>query len=285
MKASYEHIDTGSFHKQLSISQAAFEFFWHYHPEIELTYILKGTGERIVGDHTGSFSAGDLVLVGSNLPHTWTSTGSALNPDSCKAIVVQFRSEMFDFRQGGFPEFENIRNLIVLSQRGIRFSPAIAAEAGRQMMLLQHKQGLPWLAGFWTLLDFLGHSDDFILLSSVGYSPSLKRLNQDRIAKVFQFMGQNFKSEIRLRKVAEMVCMTETSFSRFFRKNTGMTFNDYLNELRLSHACRLLVDHPEKSIAEAGWESGFRSSTHFNRMFLSRKGISPSAFKKCYKKP
>lgn len=284
MKASYEHIGAGILHNQLWISCPSFEFYWHYHPEIELTYIVKGSGERMVGDHIESFTAGDLVLVGANLPHTWTSYHAGSTPDSCQAVVMQFRSEVFDMKPGSFPEFNQIRNLIALSARGIKFSQSVAEEAGRQMMLLRDQQGLPWLTGFWTLIDFLGNSDNFILLSSLGYSPSLKKQSQERIDKVFQFLNQHLAGDVRLKDAADLVCMTETSFSRFFRKNTGMTFNGYLNELRLSLACRILIDHPEKSISEAGWESGFRSSTHFNRMFLSGRGISPSSFRKLYQR-
>ncbi|MFH1121510.1 MAG: AraC family transcriptional regulator [Bacteroidota bacterium] len=282
MKASYEHIDTGVSHKQRWVSLPSFEFYWHYHPEVELTYIFKGNGERIVGDHIGSFSVGDLVMVGPNLPHTWTSFGteSVSDSDSCQAIVVQFRAEIFEDRATHFPEFDTIRNLLALSSRGIRFNPEIAEEAGKRLMLLRGMQGLQWLAGFWTVLDFLGNSEDFTLLSSVGYSPSLKMLNQERITKVFQFLVQNFKRDIRLKHAADLVFMTETSFSRYFKKNAGITFNGYLNELRLSRVCRLLTDHPEKNISEVAWESGFRSSTHFNRVFREKKKCSPSEFRR-----
>jgi AraC-like DNA-binding protein len=282
MKASYEHIDQDSSHIQLWISQPAFEFYWHYHPELELTFILKGSGERIVGDHIESFTAGDLVLLGPNLPHTWTSSGTEKKPGSCQAVVVQFRAGIFENSLAGFPEFDHIRRLVERSARGIKFNQAVSGEAGREMSLLNKKQGLPWLTGFWTLLDGLSKTDEFTLLSSAGYSPSLKKQNQERIDRVFHWLNQHHSGEITLKQAADMVFMTETSFSRFFKKNIGITFNGYLNELRLSTACRLLVDHPEKSKAEISWESGFRSSTHFNRMFLKVKGLSPSSFRKIH---
>ncbi len=282
MKASYEYIDQDSSHTQLWISQPAFEFYWHYHPEHELTFILQGSGERIVGNHIESFTAGDLVLLGPSLPHTWTSFGSDLIPDSCQALVVHFRADIFENSLAGMPEFDPIRRLIERSARGIKFSQAVSGEAGREMILLKNKQGLQWLTGFWTLLDGLSKTDEFILLSSPGYSPSLKKQNQERIDRVFLWLNQHHSGDITLKQAADMVFMTETSFSRFFKKNIGITFNGYLNELRLASACRLLIEHPEKSIPEIGWESGFRSSTHFNRMFKSKSGYSPSAYRRMH---
>lgn len=151
MKASYEHINQHLSHIRLLISQPAFEFFWHYHPELELTFIIKGSGERIVGDHIESFTAGDLVLLGPNLPHTWTSSGSGTKPDSCQAVVVQFRAGIFENSLAGFSEFDSIRRLIERSARGIKFNQAISGEAGREMSLLNKKQGLPVVD---RLLDF-----------------------------------------------------------------------------------------------------------------------------------
>ncbi len=280
MRASFEHIDTEVRYRQRWISLPAFEFYWHYHPEVELTYILSGSGERIVGDSVESFYAGDHVLVGPDLPHTWTSFGGSVVEDACQAMVIQFRPEVLGKQPVMEPEFDVIRKLLALSSRGIRFNKEVAEEAGRQLLQLRGKQGLHWLTGLWILLDFLGNSTDYTFLSSVGYSPSLNKLNQERISRVFDYIGHNLSGEIRLKQAAGLVYMTETSFSRFFRKNTGMTFNGYVNEIRLSHACRLLTEHPEMSVSSVAWESGFRSSTHFNRMFFTAKGCSPSAFRK-----
>lgn len=280
MKASFEHIGVETHYQQRWISLPAFEFYWHYHPQVELTYIVSGSGERIVGDSVESFSAGDLVLVGPDLPHTWTSSGKGHAEDSCQAIVIQFRPEIFRAHPLILPEFDAIRHLLQQSARGIRFSSKVAEQTGQHLQELSYKQGLPWLTGFWTVLDFLGSSADHTFLSSVGYSPSLNKLKQDRIARIFGYIIENLSGDIRLKQAAGLVCLTETSFSRFFRRNTGMTFNGYVNEVRLAHACRLLTDYPEMSVSTVGWESGFRSSTHFNRMFLASKGCPPSEFRR-----
>jgi len=279
MKASYEHIDSGAAYIQLRISQPAFEFFWHYHPELELTYILKGSGQRFVGDRIESFYPGDLVLIGPNLPHTWVSSGQEDLPDACQAVVVQFKSGMFDNQLNGFHEFDRIRKLLEHSKRGIKFKGELAENVGKQLINLRDAEGLQWLTEFWTLLDQLAGSEDFTCLTASAYTPSLNKSNPARIDKIFHFLNQHYKETIDLKTVAELVHLTETSFSRFFKRNIGLTFNEYLNNLRVEAACRLLKEEPYKTIAETAWESGFASSTHFNRMFKSRTGFSPSAYK------
>lgn len=285
MKANYEHIDSGSGYTQLRISQPTFEFFWHYHPELELTYIQKGSGQRFVGDRIESFNSGDLVLIGPNLPHTWVSSGHKDFPDACQAFVVQFQSGMFDTRLHEFHEFDRIRMLLEHSKRGIRFNGELAEKSGKQLIKLREAEGLHWLTEFWILLDKLAGSADFTYLTDSAYTPSLNKLNPARIDKIFHFLNQHYTEEVSLKKVAELVHLTETSFSRFFKRNIGLTFNEYLNNLRVAAACRLLKEEPEKTIAETAWESGFASSTHFNRMFKSKTGFSPSAYKQKHASP
>ena len=282
MKASYEHIDRDSSHVQLWISQPAFDFYWHYHPEIELTYILQGGGQRFTGDRIEPFSSGDLVLLGSNLPHTWVSPGQENMPDGCQAVVVQFKSATFENYLNDFHEFESIRKLLAGAGRGIKFNPEIARKAGQRLIQLREVSGLRWLTEFWTILDSLACSGEYTFLVSPSYSPSFNKHNPARIDKIFNFLNQNYSGNIDLKTAADLVHMTETSFCRFFRKTVGLTFNEYLNGLRVSSACRILNEQPEKSIAEAAWESGFASSTHFNRVFKDKTGYSPSAYRRMH---
>ncbi|MHC1774584.1 MAG: helix-turn-helix domain-containing protein [Lentimicrobium sp.] len=282
MKASYEHIDQDSFHIQLWISQPAFEFYWHYHPEPELTYIVRGNGQRFTGDRIESFSSGDLVLLGSNLPHTWATAEPGNSPDACQAVVVQFKPAMFDLHLKEFQEFENIRKLISRAKRGIKFNPEIAEMVGQRLIQLKEAGCLHWLTEFWKLLDILAGSEDFTFLTAPSYSPSLNKHNPARIDKIFNFLNQNYAGNVDLKTAAAQVHMTETSFSRFFRRNIGLTFNEYLNGLRVTSACRILNEQPEKSVAEAAWESGFSSSTHFNRIFKAKTGFSPSVYRRMH---
>ena len=226
MKLSFEHVsktESVSSLKQLVLNLPDFEPFWHYHPEFELTYIIHGSGQRIVGDCIESFFPGDLVLLGPDLPHTWNSFRDTDDKNMCNAVV---------------------------------------------------------LSSFWLLLDELGRIADYSLLAGDTYSPSLNKYHGERINKVFRFVADHFHENIQLCQVARLVHMTETSFSRFFRAITGETFIDYLNNFRISQACRLLVSNKEKDINQVAAECGYRSSTHFNRMFQLRKKCSPSDFRR-----
>jgi transcriptional regulator GlxA family with amidase domain len=136
------------------------------------------------------------------------------------------------------------------------------------------------LSSFWQLLGELGKMTDYTLLAGETYSPSLNKYQGERINKVFRFVADHFHENIQLRQVASLVHMTETSFSRFFRAITGETFIDYLNNFRISHACRLLAGNKEKVINQVAAECGYRSSTHFNHMFQLRKKCSPSDFRR-----
>jgi AraC-like DNA-binding protein len=283
MKASFEHISKGdslSSLKHLVLNLPDFEPFWHYHPEFELTYILHGSGKRIVGDSIEPFYPGDLVLLGPDLPHTWNSFRDKDDKQMCRAVVFQFGAKLIPGTTETFPEFDGIRRLLEIAGRGISFHGEKADAAGKKLVRLSKTNGLEKLSSFWLILDELFKMADYALLTGDTYSPSLNKYNGERINKVFKFVAEHFHENVQLSQVADLVHMTETSFSRFFRTITGETFIDYLNNFRISHACRLLAGNKGKDINQVAAECGYRSSTHFNRMFQSRKKCSPSEFRK-----
>lgn len=283
MKPSYEHVaksESVSSFKQLVLTLPDFEPYWHYHPEYELTYIIHGSGKRIVGDSIEPFYPGDLVLLGPDLPHTWNSYRDKEDNRACRAVVFQFGANLVPGPAEAFPEFAGIRRLLEDAGRGVWFQGRNADALGMKLSRLSHKKGLAKLGSFWLLLDELSKTADFKLLAGETYSPPLHRYQGERINKVFGFVAAHFHENIQLRQVADLVHMTETSFSRFFSSITGETFIDYLNNYRISHSCRLLAGNKEKEISQVAAECGFRSSTHFNRMFQLKKKCSPSEFRK-----
>jgi len=283
MRPSFEHVskpESVSSLKQLVLNIPDFEPFWHYHPEFELTYIIHGSGKRIVGDCIEPFYPGDLVLLGPDLPHTWNSLRDKDDKRMCRAVVYQFGGKLVPGSAENFPEFDGIRRLLEIAGRGIWFHGKKAEAAGKELLRLSKIHGLAKLSSFWQLLDELGSTADYSLLAGETYSPPLHKYQGERINKVFRFVADHFHENIQLRQVARLVHMTETSFSRFFRAITGETFIDYLNNFRISHACRLLAAGREKDVNQVAAECGYRSSTHFNRMFQLRKKCSPSEFRK-----
>jgi AraC-like DNA-binding protein len=283
MKPSFEQIKKNpskSSVNQVILNLPEFEPYWHFHPEYELTYIINGSGKRIVGDSIEPFGPGDLVLLGADLPHTWNSVRSDQEKGICKAVVFQFNKGMVPDTEEWFSEFENIQKLLRKAYRGISFYGQQAEEIGKKLEKLPNSRGLQKLTRFWLILDKLSRTDEYSFLASEGYAPSLNKFNGERINKVFKFVSEHFAEEIKLRQLANLTHMTETSFSRFFKTISGESFMDYLNSYKISKACALLAEKKEMSILEIAYKAGFKSSTHFNRMFLDKKGCTPTNFRR-----
>lgn len=283
MKPSFEQIKKNpskSSFSQVILNLPEFEPYWHFHPEYELTYIISGSGKRIVGDSIEPFGPGDLVLLGADLPHTWNSVRSDQEKGICKAVVFQFNKGMVPDTEEWFSEFENIQKLLRKAYRGISFYGQQAEEIGKKLEKLPNSRGLQKLTRFWLILDKLSRADENSFLASEGYAPSLNKFNGERINKVFKFVSEHFAEEIKLRQLANLTHMTETSFSRFFKTISGESFMDYLNSYKISKACALLAEKKEMSILEIAYKAGFKSSTHFNRMFLDKKGCTPTNFRR-----
>ncbi len=259
-----------------------FEPYWHFHPEFELTFIISGSGKRIVGDSVEKFDEGDLVLLGSDLPHTWNSfrrePGNALH----RAVVFQFSRNLVPGPSQGFPEFEGISRLLDRAHRGISFGGAQVMKTGKKLEALTRSVGLGKLTQFWLILDELSKAGEYRFLASEGYAPTLNTYSGERVNNVFRYVSMHFDQDIKISQLAQLTHMTETSFSRFFKMITGETFMEYVNNIRISRACAMLAEQKEKSISQIAGESGFKSSTHFNRMFLIKKGCTPTHFRRQY---
>lgn len=252
-----------------------FDFHWHYHPELELTLIEKGSGTRLVGDHTEPFGDGDLVLLGSQLPHTWVSESKEENQ---VAVVIQFQPDLIPEKQLEIPEFLGIKKLFSHSHRGIYFDQKIALESLPLFSEILEKTGLDKLTALWRLLNLLSKKTDYRLLSSPIYRPILGTDSESRIDRACQHIHENFTRKISLPEMAKKVGMTQNSFCRFFKKMTGKSFTDYVNDLRISRARKLLAES-EANISEVAYASGFESMTHFNRIFLKKNEMPPREFR------
>jgi len=250
-----------------------FEFLWHYHPEYELTYIVKGKGRRFVGDSYEDFGPGDLALLGSLLPHTWVSEGNY--SDSCEAVVIQFPTGFIEplFQ---YPEMNNIRILLHKAKNGLYFQSADETV----ITLLKELVTLKGAAAFASLIKLLHQlsGSPSIQLSSDHFKPLKGNENQQRINKVFLYLQENYTGKVSLSHASEIVHLSESAFCKFFKRVTGRTFSDYVNEIRISKACELLIE-TDKSIELIAFETGFESQTYFNRIFLKKKFIRPGKFR------
>lgn len=258
-----------------------FDFNWHFHAEFELTYIVKGSGTRLVGDHMTDYKEGDLVFLGSNLPHTWTSSDQlGFNGESKnEAIVIQFDQSIFGGELLGLKEFESIRTLFLKSDRGVQFFGTLSKVIGDQIIGLKEVKGFDRWNQLLSILNTLGNAEEHQFLASPIYALSSARKLDNRIDNICQYIHKHFTRTINLTEMAALAKMAEPSFCRYFKRMLGKSFSNYLMDLRVGRACKLL-EQSAKPISEIAIDSGFNSLTHFNRTFLKNKKQSPRDYRK-----
>lgn len=254
-----------------------FDCPFHHHPEIELTLIVASSGHRYVGDHIGRFAAGDLVLMGPHLPHSYINDTKFSG--RAHSVVLQFLPECLgrDFFQSG--ELRGIRHLLERCRVGLSFHGQTRERVAPLFVELLKLEGAARLMGFLNILDILAQSKNFRTLASPTYSPALALYQGERINRVCELISRKFKEGITQSEAARTARMSAPSFSRFFRRATNRTFRGFLNEVRIGHATRLLLE-TDRTIAEVCYGSGFGNLSNFNRQFLKLRKVSPRAYRR-----
>ncbi len=267
----------------LIYDRPSFERGWHYHPEAELTLIEESSGSRFVGDHIGNFGPGDLILLGKNLPHTWRNDAAALRQATrARSIYVQFRSGWLEASAGLLPELGEVRKLLARAARGLSFTGPAREQAALQMRRLPELSGLRRLTAFWELLDELAGADGSEALSSAGFAPMLDELTSERIRKIHKHVYSNFRGGIAHQDLARLAGLSPAALSKFFRRTTGRTITEFVNEVRVGEAARLLID-TSGNVSEIAYASGFESLAHFNSTFRAIKQLNPSRFRELHR--
>lgn len=254
---------------------------WHYHEELELTLILKSSGTRFVGDSIQQFSSGDLVLVGENTPHVWKNNDSYYKEpviNAAEAIVIHFRKDFAGSDFLNMPEMIKIKNLINDSKRGLCFKGKERNSISKKIIALVNKPPFEQVLGLIEILGFLTSASEYYSLSSSGFVQTFFANENDHINKVYAYIFENFRSNITLEKTAKVAHLTPTAFCRFFKSRTRKTFTQFLNEVRISFACRLLIEG-KLDIAQVCFESGFNNLSYFNRQFKIVKKETPSSYR------
>lgn len=258
--------------------EPTFPFAWHYHPEIELTWIEAGAGTRFVGDSIEAYGPDDLVLLGRDLPHTWSSEKLARGASQHRAIVVQFPAGLFPATSAA-PEFLAITDLLARAARGVAFPPETARKVRRELRALLSTAGLEAWCMLARVLDRLARRDDARLLASSGYTPSLQHGAERRFSRTLAFIEENIEDpSLHLAQAGNAVHLTPAAFSRFFQRLAGRSFVHHLTELRVGRACRALVE-TDRSVAEIAFACGFGNLANFNRRFRELKGTTPREFR------
>jgi AraC-like DNA-binding protein len=257
---------------------------WHYHPECELTYILKGEGTRFIGDNVQRFGPGDLVFSGPNLPHCWTNDDSEdAGPERNELLVLQFKPDCLgpDFLLS--PDSQSLLELIEFGKRGLKFSGPVVKQVDTALKSLQDEAGLTRLTTFVHLLDLLVQAEDVEELTSELYVNDTRDFHGGRMGKVMAYVKKNLSEGIKQSEVAELVAMTPQGFSRFFRATTGRTFVSFVNVMRIMEACRQLVNSDE-DIIDIAFQCGYANLSNFNRRFSELKQTTPREYRNQHSK-
>ena len=262
-------------------NEKEFEYPWHYHPEYELTYILRSHGVRYVGNNIENFFDDDLVLIGSNLPHCWINSANQEQPAT--AIVVYLKEEFFDKTWMQSCEFEAIRKLLLLSHKGIRFEKVVALKLKEKYFELLKLPPLEKLMLLLQILQELAQTNEYHILCEQGFSYELNHGHNERINIVYEYIGMHYKQRISLADIALRVNMSEEYFSRFFSKIMKKSFFEFLNEYKINKACKLIIE-TDKQISEICYASGFESIPFFYRQFKKFKKCQPKSYRLNFQK-
>lgn len=249
-------------------------FFWHCHPEIELVYIEANSGIRHVGTHVSSYNKSDLVLIGSNLPH--------LNFDyqlgnHYTQIVVQLRTDFLGTGISHSPELHHIYRLFSRADQGLAFGGRTKEKIALKLKGLKSLSGIAQLLDIVSILDILAKSTDCNELSGDQKSKSFLQKDKLRMGDIYKYIEANFHQKIDISTVAEKANLTKPSFCRYFKRQTLMTFTEFVNQYRIERAKHLLLQG--KNVNETCYAIGFENFSYFSILFKKVAGTSPSKFK------
>lgn len=265
----------------MKVQESYFFPSWHFHPEYEIMLVVEGTGMRFVGDSMERFEAGDLVFFGSNIPHLYRSDAAYYERAhglESKAIVVYFKENFLGQSFWDIPDVLAIKKLLSLSTRGIKFKGNSRKELKKQIQKLDEtRDGIERLIALLTILKTMSGTKEYDLLSSNAFTRYVEEEDCVRINRVYQYIMDNYTENPSLQQVSEVANMSTTAFCRYFKSRTNKTYTQFLNEIKIGNACKLLVDD-KQSISQICFEIGFNNFTHFNSQFKKIMGLTPREY-------
>lgn len=268
--------------KVLCKEEPCLDSSWHYHAQFELLYASKSSGIRFVGDSVAHFSPGDLVLVGPYLPHLWRNDYSAYpngSGDHVQTVVIKFTENFIGEGTFDNPEFKSIKQLLRLSKYGVAFGKSLSKSMHNELLGIRDLSPAEQLTKLLMILYRLSLVQDKEVLSSTDMRQFTSSDTVDRLDAVLKFISDNYMSQITLQDVADIACMTTNSFCRFFKRMTNKSYTQFLNEIRIRNASRLLMQK-ELRMYEVGYMVGYQSMTNFYRQFKNIMGSTPKAYRR-----
>jgi hypothetical protein len=277
MKLKLENIqpDSGSSFRILLTPNLNNIFFWHFHPEIEIVYVEAEKGVRHIGDHISTYEKSDLALIGSYIPHLNFDYGVKTTVET---VVVQLREDFFNNGLQTFPELGQVVELFERAKTGIAFQGKTKEIAGARLKKLSDLTKFEQFFELLSIFQLLANSKECIQLKARPISSSVLLKQQERIHFIYQHVEENFSNKIDIHQISQKVNLSVPAFCRYFKQTTKLTYTDFVNQYRINHAKKLLLQG--NNVTEACFHTGFESLSYFNRAFKKQTGQTPSAFRK-----
>lgn len=276
--ASYTNTSLSVFSREESFFQSPF----HSHPEFELVYILESHGKRIIGNSVESFESGDMVFLGDDIPHVWLNDEifyKGINSLKAKAMVIYFSRDLFGESFYELPEAQEVKKFLSQGVKGVSITGQTNAIIAKKMEKLLKKKGFEVVMGLIEILFLLSKSKDLRYINDDSYVSVSDENKNDRLAAVFQYVKSNYKEEISLDEISKIANLTPTSFCRMFKSKTKKAFVEYLNEIRVSNACKYLIE-TDLGISEIAYECGYKTASNFNKLFKKLIGTTPKEYRR-----
>ncbi|MFE3849012.1 AraC family transcriptional regulator [Flavobacterium sp. LB3P45] len=250
-------------------------YYWHFHPEFELTFIVAPNGTRRVGNHVGDFEGSDLVFIGSNIPHLNFDYGIKTEYEK---VVLQIKEDFFKNDFITTPELASIYQLFENSKKVVSFHGGIKDKIGKRLQKIHLLSHFEQFIEVLSLFQILATSNEMTLLHDKPFENLYNNKEQLRLKVVYKFIENNYKRPVSIEEIAKLTHLSKAAFCRYFKKMTRLTFTEFLNQYRIEQAKRLLQS--DKNVTETCYECGFDSLSYFNRIFKKVVGENPIQFKK-----
>jgi AraC-like DNA-binding protein len=281
MKPSFELVQTGDTTsvKVKTYTRGSLNVPLHYHPEHEMVLVISGRGKVIVSDVAASFAAGDLLLIGGNVPHLYVDDDLDSKSRKIKVVVIQFKEKLFD-NLLHIPEFYRTGKFLAQMRQGVKVSSLNGLD--KQLTSLIHKRGVDKFSTLLYILDSIVRKGRYQVIAQAPGTESSVQLYSQRLRDVYAIVQKNYTRDITVDEVASQVHLSKTSFCRFLKKEVGKTFTEILNEERIKYACALLRETPY-TVTQVSYQSGFNNPSHFFRQFRKLKRVSPNMYKQRFR--
>jgi len=244
---------------------------WHFHPEVEICLTLKSEGRRFVGNNISAYQSGDLVMFGTNLPHGFITKMPS------EQIVLQMQENFLGEEFLEKPETKNIKELFIKAKRGIQFHGKTQKKAKNKALRVLQAEGLTKMVELLNLLSYLALSKEYSFITNKSFESNMKMIELERIQVVYDYILKNYQENVSLAEAARLVSMTKTSFCKFLKKHAKKTFSEMVNDIRINHACDLIIQ-TDKNITTITYESGFNDISYFSRTFKKWMHVTPKSF-------